>query len=100
MLARAEVTRRLAHGDRYLETRLFLVDGRVMEQVNAGVPDVENDWREVGRFTDLRAALGALRRDGWEIHPEARPSLRARVLLLLAVIALLMPPLVYLALTR
>lgn len=67
VLARAEVTRRLAHGDRYLETRLFLADGRVMEQVNPGLPDLENDWREVGRYADLRSALDQLRRAGWQV---------------------------------
>lgn len=75
VLARADVTRRLAHGDRYLQTRLYLADGRVMEQVNVGVPDLENEWREVARFTDLRSALDDLRRQGgWDIRVEDRFS--------------------------
>jgi hypothetical protein len=71
VLARAEVTKQLAHGDRYLETRVFLADGRIMEQVNPGVADLENDWREIGRFSDLRTSLRDLRKGGWHIdHPE------------------------------
>lgn len=67
VLARAEVTRRIAHGDRYLVTRLFLADGRVMQQVNPGVADLDNDWQEIGRFDDLGLALAALRQEGWSI---------------------------------
>lgn len=100
VLARAEMTRRLAHGDRYLETRLFLADGRVMEQVNPGVPDLENDWREVGRFTDLRSALRDLRRQGWAIDRGAHGSARARAILLFAAIAVLVPMVTYVLLTR
>lgn len=100
VVARAEMTRRLAHGDRYLETRLFLGDGRIMEQVNPGVPDLDDDWREVGRFTDLRSALSDLRRQGWTIGHGAHGSVRARAILLLAAIALLVPLVAYVALTR
>ncbi len=67
VLARAEMTRRMAHGERYLLTRLFLADGRVLEQSNPGMPDVEDDWREIGRYGDLDAALADLGRQGWGI---------------------------------
>lgn len=67
MLGRAEMTRRIAHGERYLLTRVFLSDGRVMQQTNRGLPDLENAWREVGHFTDLQMALGELEQEGWTI---------------------------------
>lgn len=99
VVARAEVTKTLAHGDRYLETRVFLADGRIMEQVNPGLPDLENDWREVGRYKDLRAVLRQLRRDGWDIGSQAQGSLRGRVVLLAIAVAILAPAFVYMALT-
>jgi hypothetical protein len=99
VLARAEVTKTLAHGDRYLETRVFLADGRIMEQVNPGQPDLENDWREVGRYKDLRATLRQMRRDGWAIRPQAQGSLRGRAVLLAFAVAILAPAFVYMALT-
>ncbi len=71
-----------------------------MEQVNPGVADLENDWHEVGRYGDLRTAIRELRRQGWQIH-RPPPALRsARAALTLAVIAVIAPVLVYLALTR
>lgn len=100
VVARAEMTRKIAHGDRYLETRVFLADGRVMEQVNTGIPDLENDWREVGRFKDLNASLRQLRRDGWEIQPQLAGSVRGRAILLFLAIAVLGPIIVYVGLTR
>lgn len=91
VLARAELTKTLAHGDRYLETRVFLADGRIMEQVNTGVPDLENDWREVGRYRDLPATLRQLRREGWDIRPDDGGDLapRASVIRVLAGVVLL-----------
>lgn len=38
-----------------------------MQQTNRGLPDLENAWREVGRFTDLKMALEELQREGWTI---------------------------------
>lgn len=67
VLARAELTRRIAHGERYLVTRLFLADGRVMQQINPGVADLENQWRSIGRFRELRSAIAKLRREGWSV---------------------------------
>jgi hypothetical protein len=68
VLARAEMTRTVAHGERYLVTRLLLANGRVVQQLNPGLPDLENDWREVGHFDDLGAELAQLRRAGWAIR--------------------------------
>jgi hypothetical protein len=99
VLARAEVTKRLAHGDRYLETRLFLADGRIMEQVNPGIADLENDWREIGRFRDLNAALAEMHRAGWRTTRESGSTYLLRTVLVTAA-ALLAPIAVYLALTR
>lgn len=99
VLARAEVTKTLAHGDRYLETRVFLADGRIMEQVNTGVADLENDWREVGRYRDLRATLRQLRRDGWDVELGALGSLRGRVVLLAIAAAIIAPAFAYMALS-
>lgn len=91
VVARAELTKTLTHGDRCLETRVFLADGRIMEQVNTGVPDLENDWREVGRYRDLRATLRGLRREGWGIRPDDGGDLapRASVIRVLAGVVLL-----------
>jgi len=72
IVARAEMTRRMAHGERYLETMIFLADGRVLRQVNPGIPDLENDWHEMRRFTDLTQELRDLRRDGWQIQAKRR----------------------------
>ncbi len=68
VLACGEMTRTVAHGERYLMTRLLLADGRLMQQLNPGLPDPENDWRKVGRFDDLVAELAQLRRAGWAIR--------------------------------
>ncbi len=68
IVARAEMTRTVAHGERYLLTRLLLSDGRVLQQMNPGLPDLENDWQEVGRYSDLGAELAGLRRTGWAVR--------------------------------
>ncbi len=72
VVARAEITRTIGHGERYLATRLLLADGRVLQQVNPGLSDLENDWHEVGRFADLGDALGELRRRGWLVKGAKR----------------------------
>lgn len=89
VLARAEVTKTLAHGERYLETRVFLGDGRILEQIDPGVPDIENGWREIGRSTDLGGTLRRLRREGWEVVAPAEGSLRIRSIHIAATIVLL-----------
>ena len=67
---RAEITKSLGPGTAYLLTRLYLVDGTVLEQTNPGLPDVENDWKTVGRDTDLDAAVARLTREGWTVTRE------------------------------
>ena len=47
-----------------------LADGRVMQRVNEGVPVKENDWREVGRWTDLAREQAALIAEGWVVDRE------------------------------
>jgi hypothetical protein len=71
-LARAELTLRLGHGQRRLATRVLLADGRVLEQINPGLPDLENDWREVDRYSDLDGALAHLIREGWSVRRAER----------------------------
>ncbi len=66
----AHLTRTVGHGARYVLTRAFLPDGRVMERLNPGVPDEgELPWKEIGRYTDLLTEKAALQRDGWAIEP-------------------------------
>ncbi len=77
--ARAEMTLTIAHGQRELRTRLLLRDGRVLEQVNRGFPDLEDQWREVGHFDDLDAILRSLQREGWIVRrTDRRPVPRCR----------------------
>ncbi len=76
VLARAEMTLTIAHGERRLATRVLLVDGRVLEQINPGLPDLENDWHEVERFADLGTTLAELRRDGWSVRRSVGLPLR------------------------
>lgn len=66
--ARAEMTLTIAHGARELRTRVLLRDGRVLEQVNPGLPDLEDRWHEVGHFDDLDAMIGSLQREGWVVR--------------------------------
>ncbi|MDE3112672.1 MAG: hypothetical protein KGK34_06980 [Chloroflexota bacterium] len=70
--ARAEMTLTLAHGQRELRTRVLLRDGRILEQRNPGVPEVDDGWRDVGRFDDLDVMLNALRREGWAVRSGSR----------------------------
>lgn len=67
VVARAEMTRRVGHGERYLHTRVFLADGRVMQHLNPGVSDPDDTWGQVGTYTDLGEALREARRDGWKV---------------------------------
>lgn len=73
-VARAEMTLTVAHGVRELRTRVLLADGRILEQVNPGLPDLEDEWHEIARSADLEATLEELRRDGWSVLPRLRTS--------------------------
>jgi hypothetical protein len=67
-LLRAHMTRRVAHGVRYVVTRAYLSDGTVEQRVNPGRPDDEEySWKKIGRYGDLIAERDRLRREGWTI---------------------------------
>ncbi len=70
VVLRAELTKSLGPGTAYLLTRLYLADGTILEQTNPGLPDVENDWKAVGREADLETAAARLRREGWRVSGE------------------------------
>ena len=57
----------VGHGQRYLVEREWRDDGRVMQRVNPGEPITEDDWRDVGRWTDADAERASCRRAGWEL---------------------------------
>lgn len=63
----AKVTRSLGAGQRYLVTRKYQSDGRILQQVNPGVPS-PTDWKVIGRVDDLDAEITLLRSQGWEIE--------------------------------
>ena len=68
---RASVTRRLAHGDRYVVTRAYLSDGTVQERTNPGTPDDDDHpWTPAGHYRDLDAERERLARDGWSIEDD------------------------------
>jgi hypothetical protein len=68
-LLRAHMTRRVAHGVRYVVTRAYLGDGTIEERVNPGKPDDDDvPWKRVGRYDDLAAERDRLRREGWSIE--------------------------------
>ncbi len=65
------MTRRLAHGDRHVVTRVYLSDGRVEERTNPGVPDDDDlPWSPAGRYSDLDAERERLSRAGWSIEED------------------------------
>lgn len=80
VLARAEITLRLGHGQRRLATRVFLADGRVLEQINPGLPDLDNDWHEIDRFDQLDRAVDQLAHEGWSVERTSSRSRRTRPL--------------------
>lgn len=67
---RAELTKSIGPGAAYLLTRLYLADGTILEQTNRGLPDVENDWKAVGRESDLATVATRLRQQGWLVTAE------------------------------
>jgi hypothetical protein len=78
-----------AHGDRYLATRLFVKDGRILERINPGLADLENEWREIGGFSDLTSALADLRRAGWTAQRVASRPSYIRLASLIVLVALI-----------
>ena len=70
VVLRAELTKTIGPGAAYLLTRLYLADGTILEQTNPGLPDVENDWKTVGREADLATAAERLRQQGWLVTAE------------------------------
>jgi hypothetical protein len=67
---RAEVTRSVGPGTAYLLTRLYLADGTILEQLNPGLPEVDNDWKTIGTEADLPGAPARLRGEGWAVTAE------------------------------
>jgi hypothetical protein len=68
---RASVTRRLAHGDRHVVTRVYLNDGTVEERTNPGVPDDDDlPWSPAGHYRDLDAERERLSREGWSVEED------------------------------
>ena len=71
-LLRAHMTRRVAHGARYVVTRKYLSDGTIEQHVNPGRPDDDDlPWERIGRYDDLAAERDRLRREGWSIERRA-----------------------------
>ena len=70
-MLRAEMTRSVGPGTAYLLTRLYLADGTILEQLNPGVPDADNDWKTIGIEADLPGAAARLRREGWAVSAES-----------------------------
>ena len=72
-LLRAHMTRRVAHGVRYIVTRAYFSDGTIQQRLNPGKPDEDDvPWERAGRYDDLAAERDRLRREGWSI--ERRPA--------------------------
>jgi hypothetical protein len=67
-LLRAHQLRSLGTGQRWLVEREWLSDGRVVERINEGKPLLENDWREVARWSDLDDERARARSTAWEIE--------------------------------
>ncbi len=66
-LLRAHQLRSIGPGQRWLVEREYASDGRIRQRVNEGRPDVEDEWKEIGRWSDLDAERATLARDGWEL---------------------------------
>ncbi len=59
------MTKTVGPGTAYLLTRLYLRDGTILEQTNPGVPDGEEDWKQIGTEPDLPGVAARLVREGW-----------------------------------
>jgi hypothetical protein len=64
---RAHQLRSIGPGQRWLVELELLSDGRILERVNPGTPEPTQDWKEIGRWTDLTAERERLARDAWEL---------------------------------
>lgn len=64
---RAHQSRKIGHGQSYLVEREWRSDGRVMQRMNEGRPDVEDEWKQLGRWSDLDAERAKIAREGWEL---------------------------------
>ena len=71
VVLRAEVTKSVGPGAAYLLTRLYLADGTILEQTNPGIADLENDWKTMGRESDLAGVAARLRHEGWLVTAES-----------------------------
>ncbi len=66
---RAHQLRSIGPGQRWLVELELLPDGRVFERLNPGTPEPRQEWKEIGRWTDLTDERTRLARDGWELEP-------------------------------
>jgi hypothetical protein len=64
---RAHQLRSIGPGQRWLVELELLPDGRVFERLNPGTPEPIQEWKEIGRWTDLTDERARLARDGWEM---------------------------------
>lgn len=65
VLLRAHQLRSVGPGQRWLVEREYASDGRILQRVNEGRPDVEDEWQEIGRWSDLDAERATLAAAGW-----------------------------------
>jgi hypothetical protein len=63
----AHQLRSIGPGQRWLVELELLADGRVLERLNPGTPEPLEEWKEIGRWTDLADERARFRRDGWEL---------------------------------
>ncbi len=64
---RAHQLRKIGPGEMWLVERRWLQDGRVLQRINRGVADLEDEWKQIGRWSDLDAERAAIARDRWEL---------------------------------
>ena len=66
-LLRAHQLRSIGAGQRWLVEREYANDGWIRQRMNEGRPDVEDEWKEIGRWSDLGAERAKLLAEGWKI---------------------------------
>jgi hypothetical protein len=64
---RAHQLRSIGPGQRWLVDLELLSDGRILERLNPGTPEPAEDWKEIGRWSDLADERARLARDGWKL---------------------------------